>query len=259
MKINKVLTFVGLLLAKGYAQSFVNGPLCTFELTNITCTIDTLDGPNCTSIETFDKRTCESDPDHTITAVYYYSYSNKGTEPIRLFTEINPDSQNVPKNDFTFARANRRDVNIQRGRVLQAGETREFNATRFLRPCQPGGPRYRFVSEIQMNGIVIGNGNKGNNDFSCSGRSFFNHRIQEFTSAATPLPTTSAPTTPFPSPYPTSAPTTPAPVALSPPPTTAPPTKYPSPSPTCNTDTMVPTTPPTTPSPHVASHDARHS
>jgi hypothetical protein len=98
MKINKVLTFVGLLLSKGDAQSFVNGPLCAFELANITCTIDTLDGPNCTSIETFDKRTCESDPDHTITAVYYYTYSNKGTEQIRFFTEVNPDSNNVPKN-----------------------------------------------------------------------------------------------------------------------------------------------------------------
>ena len=70
MKISKALTFVGLhLAAKGDAQSFVKGTLCDFELANILCTIDTRDGPNCTSIETFDKGTCESDPDQTIKAV----------------------------------------------------------------------------------------------------------------------------------------------------------------------------------------------
>ena len=208
MNLSNILPLFALLATSANAQSFVNGQNC--DLTGeISCML-VESGEECKTYETFNKAICDTDPDFSIKAEYTFTYANEGQGTIKFLKGINPDSSK--DNPFTFARANLIEANIQRGQNLAAGATREYTVSRTLKPCVPGGPRFRFVAELQMNGFIVGN--KGDSDFSCSSRDFYTHKIQSYaeaitqapTSAPTPAPTSVAPTL-APTPVPTSAPT----------------------------------------------------
>ena len=217
MNLSNILPLFALLATSANAQSFVNGQNC--DLTGeISCML-VESGEECKTYKTFNKAICDTDPDFSIKAEYTFTYANEGQGTVKFLKGPNPESKK--DNPYTFARANLVDANIQKGQILAAGSTREYyTVTRTLKPCVPGGPRFRFVAELQMNGFIVGN--KGDSDFSCSSRDFYSHKIQSFyeastapTSAPTSTPTTyptSAPTmapimTPYPTSYPTAAPT----------------------------------------------------
>ena len=128
----------------------------------------------------FDLNKCVEDENLKIEAQYAYKYFHKGNDgTIRFFTAINPDSTNDPPRRFSFARANRGDVDIERGQPLKPGVQKVFTVNKTLVPCQElkarNKPMNRFVSELQMNGYVVGFEN--NNNYSCSARDFYSHKI----------------------------------------------------------------------------------
>ena len=172
-----ILSLFALLASSAEARSFANGKFCDLDV-EITCELIE-NGKPCTSFEKFDTSTCAADPDQVIAAKYTMTYSNGSAGKIKFRTGINPDSKKG--NPLTFGKANREEVNIQKGKRLKGGETRSYEIFRTLFPCSawPGPPRYVFVAELQMDGFIVGN--TGDPDYSCSARDFYWHRIKPFT------------------------------------------------------------------------------
>ena len=109
--------------------------------------------------------------------MYTLEYKNKNPSGnnIRFSTEINPESENTPNNPYSFGRANLNDANIEVDQVLVAGVTKSFEERRVIDPCGVSGqvPVDRFVSELQLNGHVVGK--EDDPEYSCSSRFFHSH------------------------------------------------------------------------------------
>ena len=198
-------------------NEFFNGKNCHLE-SELTCHIGAANGPACETMGMFDLGKCNIPHLRTsFNAVYVVSYENKNQKgnPIRFRTETNPDSD--IGNPFSFLDANTLRENIELDQILNPGVKKNFEVRRVIDPCGERGqiPTERFVSELQLNGYVVGK--KDVLNFSCSTRNFFDHRI--------------VPVTPPPTPAPTYRPTVRTPIEVIPAPTPAP-TQYPTPVPT---------------------------
>jgi hypothetical protein len=193
-----IFSSFALLAVTAKGNNFKNGKFCDLE-TSIQCHVRDVNGNvgiKCEDLKRFDLSKCDNGEDHTITAVYTFSYANGNEEgKIKFLTSVNPESTKIPKNDYTFGRANTRSVNVERGDRIQAGETKVFHPVRIIDPCRTSPKlRNRFVAELQMNGHVVGK--EGDQSYSCSQRSFYSHRINLFTTAPTPVPPAVSPPEP---------------------------------------------------------------
>jgi len=190
--INNMLTILSALVVLNKSCNaenvFHDGIHCDLK-SKVTCHINAKNGAECSTRTAFDVSQCGS-ADLSFTAVYtlVYKNNNPSGNDIRFSTEINPESENTPLNPFSFGRANLHDASIEVDRVLRAGVTKTFEERRVIDPCGTPGevPTNRFVSELQLNGHVIGK--EGDLNYSCSSRDFYTHDFAHF-SPPTPSPT----------------------------------------------------------------------
>ena len=217
-----------LVAVKAYGNKFINGEFCDLQ-TSIQCHVKDANGNTgmkCEDLITFDLSTCSDGGGHNITAVYSFTYANNNEEGrIEFLTSVNPESTKIPKNDYTFGRANTNNVFIERGDRIQTGEIKVFHPERVIDPCRVEPKlRNRFVAELQMNGHVVGH--NGDQRYSCSQRSFYSHTIDLFTPAPSSISSVLSPTVApvaatlapigCPEVAPTPAPTVPAPTVQAP-------------------------------------------
>ena len=177
----KVLSTLALLASAATAQidertSFVNGENCSLQA-KISCTADLGNGEvvECKQVPVFNKSLCGTGQAQSWTATYVVEYSNTNSinRDIVFSKGINPES--VKRNPYTFARANRRNVGIDKQTNMPRRTERSFTATREIDLCAKYPKTKLFIAEVQMNGYM--QGKRGNNKFSCNARDFYRNKI----------------------------------------------------------------------------------
>ena len=133
---------------------------------------------DCSQIPAFNTAQCQSNQDYSYDIVYTAIYKNKNTNgAIQFYQKNNPNNNK----EYTFAKSNMIEIDIQKESILKPGKKRVYKTTRTIDPCNLNVKYY--IGETILHGKVKG---KKGSKYQCRGYDFYKADILTYNE---PLPT----------------------------------------------------------------------